>query len=66
MNWTKTGTNGSFSLTYSLRPYQLQSGSAVLLVAREQARNLAVTGELQEETTNFDVKLKPALTLGGL
>jgi protocatechuate 3,4-dioxygenase beta subunit len=64
--WKKTATNGAFSLTWSLEPYQVQSGGGALLVARDPARNLAATAELEEETTNLDVKLKPALTVAGL
>ncbi|MGA2542541.1 MAG: carboxypeptidase regulatory-like domain-containing protein [Verrucomicrobiota bacterium] len=63
--WIKTDTNGSFSLTWSLQPFQLQNGGALLL-ARDPARNLAASAELEEETTNLDVKLKPALTLAGV
>ena len=65
LRWTKTTTNGAFSLTWSLQPWQMQSGGA-LLVVRDPARNLAATEELPEETTNLDVKLKPALTVAGL
>jgi protocatechuate 3,4-dioxygenase beta subunit len=63
--WTKTGTNGEYSLNWSLQPWQMQSGGA-LLVVRDTVRNLGATEELPEETTNLDVKLKPALTLAGL
>ena len=63
--WKKTATNGAFSLTWSLEPYQVQSGRGALLVARDPARNLAATAELDEETTNLDVKLKPALAVSG-
>ena len=63
--WTKTATNGTFSLTWSLQPWQMQSGGE-LLVVRDPVRNLAATEELEEETTNLDVKLKPALTVAGL
>jgi protocatechuate 3,4-dioxygenase beta subunit len=64
-HWTKTATNGAFSLTWSLQPWQLQSSGAQL-VARDTVRNLAATEELSEEITNVDVKLNPALTLAGL
>jgi protocatechuate 3,4-dioxygenase beta subunit len=64
-HWTKTATNGAFSLTWSLQPWQLQSSGAQL-VARDTVRNLAATEELSEEITNLDVKLKPALILAGL
>jgi hypothetical protein len=63
--WTKTAANGAFGLTWSLQPFQMQSGSA-LLVARDPARNLAAIEELPEDATNLDVKLKPALTVAGL
>ncbi len=63
--WIKSDSNGAFSLTWSLQPYQLQNGGATL-VARDAARNLATSAELEEDTTNLDVKLKPALTLAGL
>jgi protocatechuate 3,4-dioxygenase beta subunit len=65
LRWTKTGTNGEYSLNWSLQPWQMQSGGA-LLVVRDTVRNLGATEELPEETTNLDVKLKPALTLAGL
>ncbi len=60
----KTGTNGAFSLTWSLPPWQLRSGNP-LLVVRHLARNLAAAEELPEDTTNLDVQLKPAVTLAG-
>ncbi len=63
--WIKTATDGAFSLTWSLQPWQMQSGGA-LLVVRDAVRNLGATEELPEETTNLDVKLKPALTVAGL
>jgi protocatechuate 3,4-dioxygenase beta subunit len=62
--WTRTGTNGVFSLTWMLQQWQLQSGN-VQLFARDPARNLAATEELSEDATNLDVQLKPALTLTG-
>lgn len=65
--WVKTAANGSFSLTWSLEPWQMQqSGGSALLVARDPARNLAATEELPEDTTNLDLQLKPALTVAGL
>jgi protocatechuate 3,4-dioxygenase beta subunit len=62
--WTKTATNGAFSLTWSLQPWQMQSGGA-LLVVRDTVRNLAALEDLPEDVTNLDVKLKAALTLAG-
>jgi len=63
--WFRTGPNGAYSLAWSLQPWQMQSGGA-LLVVRDKVRNLAATGELEEDTTNLDVNLKPALTVAGL
>ena len=63
-HWVKTGTNGEYSLNWSLQSWQLQNGGA-MLVFRDPARNLAGTEELPEETTNLNVKLKPALAFSG-
>lgn len=63
--WIKTGAAGEYSLTWSLQPWQAQNGGAYF-VARDPARNLAAVEELPEETTNLDLKLKPAVTLAGL
>ena len=63
--WTRTGTNGGFNLTWSLEPWQMQSGGPSLVV-RDPARNLAAIEDLSEDVTNLDVKLKPALTVSGL
>jgi hypothetical protein len=63
-HWVKTGTNGEYSLTWSLQPWQMQNGGAHL-VFLDKARNLAGTEELPEETTNLTVKLKPAVIFSG-
>jgi hypothetical protein len=62
----KTGSDGTYSLTWSLQPWQAQSGAGALLIARAAARNLAASQELPEEATNLDVKLKAALTVTGV
>jgi 5-hydroxyisourate hydrolase-like protein (transthyretin family) len=62
--WTKTGANGEYSLTWMLQQWQMQNGSAQLVV-RDKAHNLAAAEELSEEVTNLNVTLKPALTLTG-
>jgi 5-hydroxyisourate hydrolase-like protein (transthyretin family) len=62
--WTKTGTNGEYSLTWMLQQWQMQNGNAQL-VLRDKAHNLAAAEELSEEVTNLNVTLKPALTLAG-
>ncbi len=64
-NWVRTATNGSFSLTWSLQPWQLQQEGAQLVV-RDLARNLAATEDLSEDITNLDAVLKPALSISGL
>jgi len=60
----KTGTNGEYHLTWSLQQWQMQNGGA-FLAARDAARNLAMVEELPEETTNLDLKLKPAFNVAG-
>ena len=62
--WTKTASNGVFSLTWSVQPWQMRSGEAMLVV-RDPAGNQGATMELPEDTTNLDVKMKPALTVTG-
>ena len=62
--WVKAGQNGEYNLTWSLQPWQIQNGGA-LLVVRDAARDLAASEDLSEDVTNLDVKLKPALTLTG-
>ena len=64
--WARTATNGAFSLTWSLQPWQRQQSGGALLVARNPARNLAAAEVVEEETTNLDVELRPALTVAGL
>jgi hypothetical protein len=64
-HWIRSDSNGAFNLTWSLQPWQMQNGGG-MLVARDTARNLAASDVLEEDTTNLDVKLKPALTLTGL
>ena len=64
--WFKTGAAGEYSLTWSLQQWQLQNGNSAYLVVRDLARNLAAAEELPDDATNLNVKLKPALTLGGV
>ena len=61
----KTGTNGEYSLNWSLQSWQMQNGGAHLVLL-DKVRNLAGTEELPEETTNLNVQLKPAVTFSGL
>lgn len=62
--WVKTQSDGTYRLTWSLQPWQAQAGGALLLV-RDPARHLAASADLSEDTTNLNVRLKPAMTLGG-
>jgi len=65
-HWSKANADGSYSLTWSLQPWQVQNSGGGRLVARDLARGLAIVVEdLPEEATNLDVKLKPAVTLTG-
>lgn len=63
--WMKTGTNGGFNLSWTIQPWQLQSGGDPCLVVRDTARNLAAVETISEDTTNLNVRLQPALTLTG-
>ncbi len=63
--WIKTGTNGEFSLSWQVEPWQAQQGGTPLLVARDLARNLAAAEDIPEEATNLDLQLKPALMFAG-
>jgi hypothetical protein len=63
-HWVKTGTNGEYSLNWSLQSWQMQNGGAHLLLL-DKARNLARTEELPEDTTNLNVQLKPAVIFSG-
>lgn len=61
----KSAADGSFNLTWSLEPWQLQQGGNALLVVRDRAGNQATAEDLEEEATNLNIRLKPALTLVG-
>ncbi|MEO8427447.1 MAG: carboxypeptidase regulatory-like domain-containing protein, partial [Verrucomicrobiota bacterium] len=63
-NRSKTDTNGAFTVSYVIQPWQRQNGNPWLLV-RDRARNLAAAQELSEEHTNVTVQLEPALTVKG-
>jgi protocatechuate 3,4-dioxygenase beta subunit len=64
--WVKSGPGGEYHLTWSLQPWQTQNGGTAYLVVRDAARDLAGVEELPEDTTNLDMKLKPAFTFSGL
>lgn len=62
--WVKTGTNGEYSVSWSLESWQMRGGNP-LLVVRDKARNLANVEELSEDVTNLNVKLQAALVFTG-
>jgi protocatechuate 3,4-dioxygenase beta subunit len=62
--WVKTGTNGEYSLSWSLESWQMRGGDP-LFVVRDKARNLAKVEELSEEATNLNVKVRPAMVVAG-
>jgi hypothetical protein len=63
--WIKTGTNGDFSLSYTVRSWQTQQGGDLCLVVRHADRELAIAESFAPDTTNVTVQLKPAVTLTG-
>ena len=63
--WVKTGTNGEYSLNWSLQPWQMQNGGAHARLSATRRATWRRAEELPEETTNLNVKLKPALTFSG-
>jgi hypothetical protein len=60
----KTDAEGRFVLTWQPQN-QNNSEEAVVLVARDLKRNLALSQSVEEDTTNLDLRLEPALTLTG-
>ena len=67
-HWARTGTNGTFEFKWSFTPatpgMRLLDSRANLVVLAA-ARNLAALEEIADNTTNLNVRLKPALTLTG-
>ena len=61
--WIKTGPGGKYDLTWTFQSWVRIGGARILV--RDPARNLATVEEFPEDTTNFDMQLKPALTLAG-
>lgn len=64
VRWFKTDTNGTFKLSWSLEPWQGQSGA--ILVVRDMAHEVGAIEEISEDITNLNVILKPAVTLTGV
>ena len=67
--WSRTSTNGAFSLAWTPRRTFGRGGGrplASVLVVLDPARNLGAAAIVEVTTTNLDVKLKPALAMSGL
>jgi hypothetical protein len=60
-----TDSEGRFTLTFDPRQSGPMGVAAPIVVARDLARNLAATVELEEGATNVSVRLEAALTLAG-
>ena len=60
-----TDSEGRFALTIDPRQSRVMGATAPIVVARDQARNLAAAMELEEDATNASIRLEPALTLAG-
>jgi hypothetical protein len=61
----QTDSEGRFALTFDPRQSGSMGAAGPIVVARDLARNLAATVELEEGATNASVRLEPALTLAG-
>lgn len=60
----KTDENGKFEMEWNERQFG-QNDSTPCILIRDAERNLAVAQDLDEDTTNVDLKLAPGLTLVG-
>jgi hypothetical protein len=61
----KTDANGKFELEWNQRQFPGQNESTVCVLARDLEKNLAAAQDLDEDSTNVDLKLAPGLTLFG-
>jgi hypothetical protein len=60
----KTDVNGKFEMEWNQRQFG-QNNSTPCILVRDAERNLAAAEDLDEDTTNVDLKLAPGLTLAG-
>jgi protocatechuate 3,4-dioxygenase beta subunit len=58
-----TAADGKFEVSWD--PRNWGSDTTYVLVARHMAKNLAATADIDEQTTNLDLKLKPGIVLAG-
>ena len=69
---TRTDAEGKYSITWQGRRAGARggragaAGAANALVARDPAHDLAVAHEMDDKTTNLDLRLEPGLTLSGI
>ena len=61
----KTDARGRFEIPGGARQMGAAQNYQQVLIARDPARDLAVALDIQEDATNADLKLEPALTLAG-
>jgi len=61
----KTDANGKFELDWNPRQFGGQNDSTVCVLARDVEHNLAAAQDIDEDSTNLDLKLAPGLTLAG-
>ncbi len=61
----KTDANGKFEFDWNPRQFPGQNDATMCVLVRDAEHNLAVAQDLDEDTTNLDLKLAPALTLAG-
>jgi protocatechuate 3,4-dioxygenase beta subunit len=59
-----TDADGKFEVSWDPSNWGPQSTTFVL-VARDEARNLAATADIDEQTKNLDLKLQPGITFTG-
>jgi protocatechuate 3,4-dioxygenase beta subunit len=61
----QTDSEGRFALTFDRNQFSHMGTSQPIVVARDPARDLAAALEIEEDATNANVCLAPALTLAG-
>lgn len=62
---SKTDAQGRFELALNPRSTGGMANYQTVLIARDLDRNLAAAVDVEEDTTNMDLRLEPGLTLAG-
>ncbi len=62
---TTTDASGKFEVAWDPTPFPSAQNLTVVLVARDVARNLAGSTDLDEQAGNLDIKLQPGVTVTG-